>query len=570
MKKFAVKLLCLAAALMLPLSSALAEPLPWLRPFIDRMAGQNPYGRTEMTIHVDGQAAQALADALADRMEKSYAVFLDSDGFARVRARLDQQRRTWKTYASAIGALLEETKIIVSSGEGSAVYDVRIGEGHWFTLGLSMNEAGRPCLVSDLFPSFALELDSVQQDFGRFSISLDVDPGEEGKEKALLAGIQDVLSALPEYEDFHLLNETLSAYRRGLDALAETGAARREGDAVIYEIVEDWMREKTGKDDLLDAMLSGGTVEMDPRLARIIRLTSRETEEEEPKATAAPAPTEAPKAAVPEAEDPGAEKDPLQKQADALKALIGRLGEGERQRASYIRRYTLRGDEITFEAFVGKPETPFAETAALLRGILDQSEDGMVSFWRVTPTAVEYFQDQGLWMDRHFTLDAGSRDEIRLCYWEGDEKEKAQSVDAVISRTEEGQRVEIAVSIPDSGLLDENDQPLVIGLTMAYDNAFSRFQGTLSTSLTGSLAEVVSTNAYGAEPFGETDVSRLTVIPLNPPAGAAGKTAAVWDELRSVGVPRLNRLVLTSLPAGAQPLMTPLLGLVGQLAQLGK
>ena len=61
-------------------------------------------------------------------------------------------------------------------------------------------------------------------------------------------------------------------------------------------------------------------------------------------------------------------------------------------------------------------------------------------------------------------------------------------------------------------------------------------------------------------------MSGLTVVPFDDDEALK----ALYADFHAVGIPKLNRQIMTSLPAGTQALIVPLLGVVTTLGQLGQ
>lgn len=588
MKKVLCLLLCLMLALTAPLS-ALAEPQSWLLPLTKR-GDSVQSAEAVMTIHVDPEAVLAVIDWYYDRELESYeelakswaeyyeeqedtaeetdssAAFYDSY-IKSMKQSLNTARATAKAYIPAAAALADASEILIRSGEGISGYEFRVDGSSWFILNLiSRPEEGDALLTSDLFPSCAL---SIPQAEAQSTASA------EGVQK-LLGVWQKLLPTLPEYEGFDLPGQTYEADVQVLNLLEAEGLAHREGDALVYEYtVSRPGAYDSIPDETEDALYQRRAMDVDERVYRLYDLIAPLREYAAASSASSFWEEEGSSDTLPELGEDATDEE----YADAYGDYVRLTFKNRTQTTTQIRRVTLENGEITNETTVTVAthyEPLIDETGTLeklkemykerygysLSDFTDyESTNSYVT--RHTPTLYEYRRMPNDYTEEVMRLDMSAENEIVLSYTmlnhrasDGNWVEET-AADLRLTRTDEGQQWTLSMEMLPVA------EPLRI--TLSLDNDVTRMD--LGVSMLGKdLGGIRAEYAYSEAPAALPDVSGLTVIPYDDTEAMK----ALYAELRTVGVPKLTKLITTGLPKGAKGLIAPLLGAVAALGQMGK
>ncbi|MBR4540232.1 MAG: hypothetical protein IKO52_15495 [Clostridia bacterium] len=591
MKKACSLLLCLALALAAPLS-ALAEPQSWLTPFIKR-GDSVKSGEAVMTVQIDPEAVLAVIDWYFDLQLKSYEElakswsayyeeqyeeqeeepdetdYFDSfyDSYIKsAKQSLNAARASAKIYAPAAAILADASEITVRSGKGFSSYEFRVNGNSWFTLNLTVRpEEGDVLLTSDLFPSCAL---SIPQ---RFSSS---DASGEAVYK-LLGLWQELLPALPEYEGFDLLGQMYEADVQALHLLEAEGLAQREGDALVYEHsvsrpgVYDAIPDETE-----DALYQRRAMDVDGRVYRLYDLT---------------APLRTGESTPDFWEEEGASdtlpvlgEDPTDEEYwNAYSEYMRLMYRNRTQTTTQTRRVVLENGEITNETTVTASThyEPLADETGTIEKLrehvsyfsdYEDYEDVTRYVSRLTPTTYENRRMPSDYREEVLLLDTGAENEILFTYTTiyhnsvSEDTETTTTAELLLTRTDEGQQWTLTIPMVMGMLMDGGDSEEPIRATLSLDNDLNWMD--LSLSMLGrKLGSTRAEYAYSEEPADIPDVSGLTVVPYSDSEAMQTLSA----ELRTIGIPKLTRLITTGMPVGAEGLIVPLLGLLTSLAQLG-
>lgn len=588
MKKICCLLLCLMLTLAAPLS-ALAEPQSWLLPLTKR-GDSVQSAEAVMTLHIDPEAVLAVIDWYYDRELESYeelakswaeyyeeqedtaeetdssAAFYDSY-IKSMKQSLNTARATAKAYIPAAAALADASEILIRSGEGISGYEFRVDGSSWFILNLiSRPEEGDALLTSDLFPSCAL---SIPQAEAQSTASA------EGVQK-LLGVWQELLPTLPEYEGFDLPGQTYEADVQVLNLLEAEGLAHREGDALVYEYtVSRPGAYDSIPDETEDALYQRRAMDVDERVYRLYDLIAPLREYAAASSASSFWEEEGSSDTLPELGEDATDEE----YADAYGDYVRLTFKNRTQTTTQTRRVTLENGEITNETTVTVAthyEPLIDETGTLeklkemykerygysLSDFTDyESTNSYVT--RHTPTLYEYRRMPNDYTEEVMRLDMSAENEIVLSYTmlnhrasDGNWVEET-AADLRLTRTDEGQQWTLSMEMLPVA------EPLRI--TLSLDNDVTRMD--LGVSMLGKdLGGIRAEYAYSEAPAALPDVSGLTVIPYDDTEAMK----ALYAELRTVGVPKLTKLITTGLPKGAKGLIAPLLGAVAALGQMGK
>ncbi len=589
MKKVCCLLLCLALALAAPLS-AFAEPQSWLTPFIKR-GDSVKSGEAVMTVQIDPEAVLAVIDWYFDLQLKSYEELAkswsayyeeqyeeqeeapdetdDFDSFydsyiKSAKQSLNAARASAKIYAPAAAVLADASEILVRSGEGFSGFEFLVNGNSWFTLNLTVRpEEGDALLTSDLFPSCAVSIPR------RFSSS---DAPSEAIYK-LLDVWQELLPTLHEYEDFDLLGQMYEADVQALALLEAEGLVRREGEALVYEYTVSLPGVYDAiPDEAEDALYERRALDVDERVYRLYDLvaplrsggsTSDFWEEEGASDTL-----------------PVLGEDPTDEEYwNAYSEYMRLMYKNRTQITTQTRRVTLENGEITNESTVtvSTHYEPLADETGVIEKLrehvsyfsdYEDYEDVTRYVSRHTPTTYEYRRMPTDYREEVLLLETGAENEILFTYttiyqnFGSEDTETTTTAELLLTRTDEGQQWTLTIPM---GLLggEEGEEPLRV--TLSLDNDINWMD--LGLSMLGmELGGIHAEYAYSEEPAGIPDVSGLTVIPYDDSEAMQTLSA----ELRTVGIPKLTRLIAAGMPAGTEGLIVPLLGLVTSLAQIGQ
>jgi len=136
-----------------------------------------------------------------------------------------------------------------------------------------------------------------------------------------------------------------------------------------------------------------------------------------------------------------------------------------------------------------------------------------------------------------------------------------------LERDEDGRHGEMTVSAENLGLPSYLSSDNLLRLTMDYDNdlSFMRY-GLYALDGQEPLLSILYELQYQDTLLPAPDLGEKTMVSMENEEALK----AVWSNFRAEGLPRLNKLILTGLPAEAKSLMTALLALTAGLAQMGK
>ena len=595
MKKVLCLLLCLVLALAAPLS-ALAESQSWLLPLLKR-GDSVKSAEAVMTVHIDPEAVNAVMDWYYDKqlqsyeeMAKSWAAYYEeqykeqeespdeTDAFdsfydsyiQSAKKSLNTTRTTIKAYLPGATALADASEIMVHSGENLSAWEYRVGGTSWFTVNMiSRPEEGDALLTSDLFPSCALSIPLRVSSF---------DASGESVQK-LLALWQELLPTLAEYEGFDLLGQMYEADVQALTLLEAEGLAHREGDALVYEYTVslpgayDFIPDETE-----NALYQRRAMDVDERVYTLFDLT-------------APLRTSASSSSTFDFQEEEGASDTLpvlgedatdEEYMNAYSEYMRLMFRNRAQTTTQTRRVTLENGEITNETTVtvSTHYEPFIDETGALEKLKEMHKErygySLSDFTdyentnrfvsRHTPTRYEYRRIPTDYIEEVLLLDTGAENEILFTYTtiyrNSGSEDSEDTVELLLTRTDEGQQWTLTIPM---GLLggDEGEEPLRVALSLDNDiNWMDLGLSILGRELGSFRAEYAYSEASAALP----DVSGLTVIPYDDTEAMK----ALYAELRTVGVPKLTKLITTGLPNGAKGLIVPLLGAVASLGQIGK
>lgn len=581
MKKICCLLLCLMLTLAAPIS-ALAEPQSWLLPLTKR-GDSVQSAEAVMTLHIDPEAVLAVIDWYYDRELESYeelakswaeyyeeqedtaeetdssAAFYDSY-IKSMKQSLNTARATAKAYIPAAAALADASEILIRSGEGISGYEFRVDGSSWFILNLiSRPEEGDALLTSDLFPSCAL---SIPQAEAQSTASA------EGVQK-LLGVWQELLPTLPEYEGFDLLGQLYEADVQALSLLEAEGLAHREGDALVYEYtVSRPGAYDSIPDETEDALYQRRAMDVDERVYKLYDLIAPLREYAAASSASSFWEEEGSSDTLPELGEDATDEE----YADAYGDYVRLTFKNRTQTTTQTRRVTLENGEITNETTVtvSTHYEPLADETGTLEKLKErydlsftdyESTSGFVS--RHTPTTYEYRRIPTDYIEDVLLLDTGAENEITFTavtiYHNSGVEDEVIPVELRLTRTDDGQQWTVTAPVQ----MTADAEPLL--LTLSLDNDVTRMDMVLSM-LGRELGSIRAEYAYSEAPAALPDVSGLTVIPYDDTEAMK----ALYAELRTVGVPKLTKLITTGLPKGAKGLIAPLLGAVAALGQMGK
>ena len=578
MKKQLSRFLCVFLCLLLP-AGAWAEPLPWLRPWLERMEATD-HSHSVFTMEADGSMIVALAEEILNQTIAAYEAYQQTgpDGeeneewtemISASKREAQLQLQAWRTYGPALAALANATEITLDAGEGWSAYDISVNGNHAATFTVITDaETGKAHLISDLFPSYALEMDGRIENSALGSLlGVTVDAEQP------LANLtpEDMRALAAEYQDFDFLAQFSGAYRQALLRLLDEGEARREGEKVVYVVTDEYhgaYSPNGGSSDRVDELMLGHQLDTDPRLNRVIDfaqyLRARMTISPE-------APEEYTDEPLPELPD-GPTEDEL---TEAMYRYWDQLqARADRETVTTVtQRYELEGEEVTWECTAVSEFHDQAEETGTVKKLLEHfphlqrqrdSVSKTIRAWRLTPVSLEHHASDGSFGERILKIDASLPDEIRLgvtsyYYYSGYEDEEEQNVSFVLQRTEEGQHWDLSTD-----MADETDGMGNIRLTVDYDNGMSRVEEALYLAdQEKPLLKIGGRVDYAQESAAAPDISGLTVVPYGDDEGQK----ECYAEMNKVAKPRFVTLILTGLPTDARPLMTVLLAAVNQLFQ---
>ena len=286
MKRYFLCFLCLMLALLPPFGCAAAEPARWLDPWIAATGNSPRSMRGICSFEIDSAALDDLLTPLFDAAASPTGTMLDTT--EEEAAALQEQtlravalvRQMFDTYLGAAAALANQTTIQIEGAGQDCRYTFFLGQEKVMEFTLLRPAEGPTLLLSDLYPSYALELTEEIPDLpaGSSDMLLLADSAalpeaaEEGE-----AVLEMLAAALPDYADYHFLAGMVDAARLELEALAEQGLAAAEGDTLRY----------SGTLEALEKALEEMELPYDPLYRRMINaLNAQEADGEEAQAAA--------------------------------------------------------------------------------------------------------------------------------------------------------------------------------------------------------------------------------------------------------------------------------------------
>lgn len=563
MYKLFTRMLCLLLCLLLPVS-ALAEPLPWLEPILNSRLEEEKEGSMAITAAADGAGVMRLIDFYMDYMEMQIQYLYGDMGWGDEETR-DEVLRAFRTgyentrklasgYVPAACALAEHAELTAVYAGNEIHYELRVDGKPWFGFCLISQDDGLMYLTSeDLFPSYAVKID-VRQMYEE--MGLRTEPGGSlayrDQANAIAASVLN-----GEYNDFNLLESVLDAAGKGLGLLEQEGLARREDGTLVYEYAGSSKGGRRVKASRMEEMLKEQTVDMDPRLGQLLSAVfARQAENQES-----------------ETEENGGSD--IHQLVDRVEGLLAQAT----QRSTYSVRYALTGDELTVtglrteETGISLPESKENNAVGqwLQRFAGRDSRQESTLACKLTPASVELAMEEN-GVSSQLSLSA-EENEIQAHYQAvyADEGTQVRAA-LLLTRDENGQQWEIAAAQPmysyrtvnGETAVDYMDDPMEIRLGIGLDNRGENMEMALFTSMSGENALMTLFRKTGPgmdTPFEPVDLSALK---------ESENESGFWKEIRTVAAPRLNRLILTGLPADARALMTPLLGAVTTLVSYAK
>ncbi|MDO5328110.1 MAG: hypothetical protein Q4G00_15555 [Clostridia bacterium] len=561
MKKTLVRLLCLVLCLLLP-ASALAEKQPWLTPFQNYQVKEGERGSIVFTLLLDGDGIMQLVEfAMEQTLQQTESLYrslglTDEEGLEdlqkSVRAENENARKMAAAYVPAISALANHAEL-TGEYQGTEIhYQLRVDGKDWFGFCMLPQEDGSMLLTSDLFPSYA-----VKTDVRQITEETGIDLGED-EDPAYRELISTVTSGLMngEYNDFDLLGSLLDAFQQGLNRLADEGEARREGDTIIYEFTASARGDQQPPHSKISELLKSGELDLEPRMKKLLEATITALE----------------------SQDEGEPQEEEELDFGKLADRIGSAFTNATRTNSVALRYELTGDELrytlthTTESGLTLPNTDESSMLGQLmqKAAGEKTKEETVTSWKLTPTSFETNRQEEDATEK-LTLSVGEN-EIQAHFQQGyaGAQEMMAALQAV--RNENGQEWDIVIAEPiysyrvvnGETIRDYLDDPLEIHLNFILDNEGKGMEAAMYTSLSGENALFSMKSEKG--PAGEEAFEPVDLSGLKKAENEAG----FWKEIRTVTAPKLNKLILTGLPADARPLMTPLLGLVGELVNYAK
>ena len=578
MKKLIMRSLCLILCLALPMT-ALAEKQPWLQPLARQVERMDTSAQAVMTYQADADAALALFERVMEEIEKEElerAAELNKDDEeslkidqAYVQRELETTRSAGRIYIPGVLGLLNHTKITVETGDNWNRYDLSINDRHWADLGLIVQKDGNAAtLISDLFPAHGL------------TATADGVLDGENPVQAAQRQVRKAWKTLAELQGFDVLGAFFSAYRQGMNRLADDQLAIRQGEDIAYEETSGSIQEGAVEKDALWAILQSRELEIDPRLYGLLDLLSGLTEQESQAfgflLDSEDGLEDMLTSMLPEVDGEWTEEDYQQ----ALEAAMNQSFSKENYKRTAHRQYVLTGNEITCEETITTEYDLTAAPQETQESPLEQESGQQVKkpvrntenhAWRLTPSTLEYHISDGQFMEMVLSLDTGAEDEITAnltwyLYLSGFDDSSLQ-MNFRLERDEDGRHGEMTVSAENLGLPSYLSSDNLLRLTMDYDNdlSFMRY-GLYALDGQEPLLSILYELQYQDTLLPAPDLGEKTMVSMENEEALK----AVWSNFRAEGLPRLNKLILTGLPAEAKSLMTALLALTAGLAQMGK
>ena len=538
MKNLLKKWFCLALTLFLLTGSALAEPQRWLDPFIAAERRDASAWRSTLSVELDADTIISILSPLLDSVASPDRVMLgiteeEAEKFERqLRQSLENAKQQLTTNLSAFAALAKETALTVEADAQSNIRFSILLSGEPVLQFTQINQDGRVLLLSDLYPSYALDQTP--------------DPSDDDAEEIIAWKILALLEALPDYADFDFLSQLTDLSRQELNALADAKLAVRGEDGISYQGTAEECKDCLERTNLV----------YDPLLVRLQNFIQDILDEMRDEMEW-------------ETEDSEEEEDEPEAPVSMRYEISG---------SEVIREYTSPREYTVYD------ETKDPDTGAVTRTSRPDTWEKR-QLLHLTPTSLsleEVFDPQAF---VSLNIHADKADEItaEIVFSVTDPDGVYEPrMDFQWIRTEEGQEMNLVLRgigrayLPTAGLsrqsaeAPEDAAELIPPLKMscAYPNDLRRMDMAFS---------VQSGEAWKTAFAAHVTVEDQVDFPEFP--GAEGRTvlfpnrfgsytdAGYQNELRTVAVPYLNRLVLTKLPRDARPLMTTLLVLVSQLGQ---
>lgn len=525
MKKNLKSILALLLCLILFSASALAEPLPWLQPWINEGTGTAKGSRIRMQLSLQPDAWGLLLDPYFDSMispitfdgleEEQAAYFMEM-----IEASIESEKKLAKSYLSAIAALAKDAEVELLHTAGALQLSLSIQNEKLFTIAERLTEEDEILQVSDLHPSYAL-LYSAPEASEEESAA---DTADE-----LLLFMEKALSRMPEFLHYHWLQEQLDANLMELDALLEKGYAVQEGDIIRYTGTIGEVEVLAEEMNLVyNPLYEEFTAGMEEFLSLLFGSEETETEEE-------------------------TEKAPEQ-------FIYERIGNATREQ--------LLGETYTY--------TVTTENQSGGSTLLSQS----TATWQekteifLQPDHMTFEQISGPEDRTVLTVDASDENQILAQLDMYSTEQLHVTANLELKRTEEGQNIAFSTALPmtvfsAAGEVSFSSLPVLRAEIALKNDPLKDTVITLSVQSEDQLHPLfsLSLQGEGLEEAPEILSADGKTIILPDSKTGAFDDEGYLNELRTVTAPRLNLWVLTKLPMEARPLLSPLLSFISQLGQ---
>ena len=525
MKKILKSILALLLCLILFSASALAEPLPWLKPWMPEAEEAAAKGtRIRMQFSLQPEAWCLLLDPYFDTSispitidgmdEEQAAYFMEM-----IKATIESEKKMMKSYLAAVAALAKDAEIELLHAAGALQLSLSIQDDKLFTIAELLTENDEILQVSDLHPSYALLYTAPEA-------SEEEAPADSADE--LLLFMEKALSRMPEFLHYHWLQEQLNANLMELDALLEKGYAVQEGDIIRYTGTLDEVEALAEEMNLVyDPLYEEFTAGMEEFLSLLFGSEESETEEE-------------------------TEEAPEQ-------FIYERIGNSTREQ--------LLGETYTY--------TVTTENQSGGSTLLSQS----TATWQekteifIQPDHMTFEQVSGPEDRTVLTVDASENQILaQLDMYSTEQLHVTANLE--LKRTEEGQNIAFSMALPMTVFSADGDVsfaslPVIRAEMNLKNDPLKDTLITLSVQGEDQFLPLFSLSLQGEAMEEAPEIlsadGKTTILP-NSKTGAFDDEGYL-KELRTVTAPRLNLWVLTKLPMEARPLLSPLLSLISQLGQ---
>lgn len=533
LKRILICVLCLSLGLLSPLSS-LAEPLPWLEPWINLTQQKESPVQGEITLSLSPESwvfildlafSTAMVDQTFQGMQEEDVELIMAQINGMISAELDAVQ----TMMGALSALLKEMSVSYIATNDSIHFFLIFNNQPILTYALTQDADGRVLLLSDLHPSYALALDqkAVERILRKWNIYTDINFFPEDTEAQPNMHSAQILAKL---NDFNLLEELIEMGRMELEALADHGHALRQQDEIIY----------TGQQEEKAALLEEMDLPYSPYISWLNDYLLQQQEDVED-----------------ESEDEftyGLIIESIETETDA--AL--------EQEIPFVHTYSISGDTLRHINARMIDYTYFDEITDEATGITTRKT--VTSQWEngehitITPTSIDIASQARPDTLSSVTLDISNPHQLLMRYTLQQQELERDGL-FTLSRTDEGQRLEMTITPNDPQtslrILGSWNNDVLANLHLSLDLEVTENQWEPLFALSVKHAEYDLPALLSPE--------GLTVI--TPNRNGAFDDPGYLQELNTAAKPNLNLLVLTQLPQEARPLLTTLLGAISSLGQ---